>query len=122
MDLNKILFQRYTDIRGELTVCQDGIPFDIKRVFFIHGVNEIERGGHGHYKNRMILICIKGEVLLSVISKFNKSTHKLINDGIGILIEPEHWHSMKFINDDSILLVLASEKFDVLDYYYEEPI
>ena len=36
----------FTDKRGNLTVIERVIPFDIKRVFYIYGVDDSKRGGH----------------------------------------------------------------------------
>ena len=41
--------QTFTDKRGNLTVIEKVIPFDIKRVFYIYGVDDSTRGGHRHH-------------------------------------------------------------------------
>ena len=39
------------------------IPFDIKRIFYVYGVqNQDDRGKHSHYKTKQVLICLSGEV------------------------------------------------------------
>jgi len=48
-----------TDKRGNLTVIEKVIPFDIKRIFYIYGVDESERGGHRHHKTIQAAICIR---------------------------------------------------------------
>ena len=40
----------YTDQHGNLTVIEKVIPFDIKRIFYIYGVDDSVRGGHRHHK------------------------------------------------------------------------
>ena len=40
----------FTDVRGNLTVIEKVIPFDIKRIFYIYGVDNSVRGGHRHHK------------------------------------------------------------------------
>ena len=40
----------FTDTRGNLTVIEKVIPFDIKRIFYIYGVDDSRRGGHRHRK------------------------------------------------------------------------
>ena len=37
----------FTDDRGNLTVIEKVIPFDIKRIFYIYGVDDSTRGGIG---------------------------------------------------------------------------
>jgi hypothetical protein len=40
----------HTDSRGNLTVIENVLSFTIERVFYIHGVDKSERGGHLHHK------------------------------------------------------------------------
>ena len=51
----------YTDARGNLTVIEKGIPFDIKRIFYIYGVDDSVRGGHRHHATIQAVISIKGK-------------------------------------------------------------
>ena len=50
----------FTDKRGNLTVIEKVIPFEIERVFYIYGVDDSVRGGHRHHKTIQAAICIKG--------------------------------------------------------------
>ena len=50
----------YTDRRGNLTVIEKVIPFDIKRIFYIYGVDDSVRGGHRHHKTVQAAICLHG--------------------------------------------------------------
>ena len=38
----------YNDNRGNLTVIEKILPFEIKRVYYIYGVKDNERGFHKH--------------------------------------------------------------------------
>ena len=40
----------YCDKRGNLTVIEKVLPFAIKRIFYIYGVDDSVRGGHRHRK------------------------------------------------------------------------
>ena len=42
----KIDLKTFTDERGNLTVIEKVIPFDMKRLFYIYGVDGSIRGGH----------------------------------------------------------------------------
>ena len=111
-----IHFKTHKDSRGSLTVLEKEIPFEIKRVFYIYGVDESKRGFHKHMKTRQVAICINGScnIIFSkneIIKKF-----KLDKPGIGLLIEPEDFHWMENFSKETILLVLASEYFDENDY------
>lgn len=50
----------FTDARGNLTVIKKIIPFDIKRIFYIYGVNNSVRGGHSHHQTIQACVCIQG--------------------------------------------------------------
>jgi hypothetical protein len=43
--MSKVIdLKTYTDKRGNLTVIERVIPFDIKRIFYIYGVDDSVRG------------------------------------------------------------------------------
>ena len=43
-------FETHTDERGSLSVIDKVVPFQIKRVFYIHNVDGSKRGYHKHKK------------------------------------------------------------------------
>ena len=43
----------FTDKRGNLTVIEKSMPFEIKRIFYIYGVDGSSRGGHRHKAQRL---------------------------------------------------------------------
>ena len=49
----------FKDERGNLTVVEKLLPFDIKRFYYIYDVTE-KRGGHRHKKTIQALICLGG--------------------------------------------------------------
>ena len=59
-----INLETHTDTRGNLTVIERVIPFDIKRIFYIYGVDDSVRGGHRHHKTRQAAICLKGHCII----------------------------------------------------------
>ncbi|MGI8584335.1 MAG: sugar 3,4-ketoisomerase [Chitinophagaceae bacterium] len=96
------------------------IPFDIKRIFYIYGVDTSVRGGHRHRKTRQAAICIKGRCIISNNDSRQKEIFILDKPNRCLLLEPEDWHNMHDFSSDAILMVLASEFFDPNDYIYEE--
>lgn len=50
----------FTDNRGNLTVIDKIIPFEIKRIFYIYGVDSSSRGGHRHKSTVQAAVCIQG--------------------------------------------------------------
>ena len=114
-----INFNTYNDSRGSLTVLEKEVPFNIKRVFYIYGVDNSKRGFHKHLKTRQVAICIKGDCNIIFFKNGLSTKFKLDNPGIGLLIEPEDFHWMENFSKDAILLVLASEYYDENDYVFE---
>jgi dTDP-4-dehydrorhamnose 3,5-epimerase-like enzyme len=109
----------YTDPRGNLTVIEKVIPFDIKRIFYIYGVDDSVRGGHRHHKTVQAAICIQGCCRISCCNGDSTSEYVLNSPHKCLILQPEDWHAMYQFSHDAILMVLASEYFDQKDYIYE---
>jgi len=111
----------FTDSRGNLTVIEKVIPFDIKRVFYIYGVDDSERGYHRHRKTIQAAIAIQGECC--IVNQSGKGLpmeqYFLNSPSKCLIIYPKDFHWMKKFSKDCILMVFASEYYDVDDYIYE---
>jgi len=114
-----INLQTFTDKRGNLTVIEKVIPFDIKRIFYIYGVDDSKRGGHRHYKTRQAATCIKGSCKIYNNNGTKEEVFELDAPGKCLLLEPQDWHTMYDFTPDAILMVLASENFDAKDYIFD---
>jgi len=113
-----INLKTFTDKRGNLTVIEKIIPFDIKRIFYIYGVDNSVRGGHRHHKTIQAAVCIKGSC--TIYNNDGKTEKEYILDSPSkcLILEPADWHKMYNFSPDAILMVLASEYFDENDYIY----
>jgi len=109
----------FTDKRGNLTVIEKVVPFDIKRIFYIYGVDKSVRGGHRHKKTVQAAICIQGSCRINNDDSQKHSTFFLNQPNKCLIIEPHDWHTMDNFSDYAILMVLASEYFDADDYIFE---
>jgi dTDP-4-dehydrorhamnose 3,5-epimerase-like enzyme len=109
----------FTDARGNLTVIEKVLPFDIKRIFYIYGVDSSVRGGHRHHKTYQAAICLKGKCVVSSDDGARKEVFVLDSPAKCLILEPKDWHRMHDFTPDAILMVLASEYFDPDDYIYE---
>jgi dTDP-4-dehydrorhamnose 3,5-epimerase-like enzyme len=109
----------FTDKRGNLTVIEKTVPFDIKRIFYIYGVDSSSRGGHRHKKTVQAAICIKGSCYINNHDGSSASTFLLNRPDKCLIIEPADWHTMDRFSDDAILMILASEYFDQNDYIFD---
>ena len=94
------------------------IPFEIKRVYYIHGVDEgVERGGHAHKTLEQFLFCPFGsvEVVLDNGSGM-KESFLLDNPSVGLYVPLCLWRDMIWREKDSVLCVVASEFYDETEY------
>ncbi|MDZ4716529.1 MAG: FdtA/QdtA family cupin domain-containing protein [Cytophagales bacterium] len=109
----------FTDARGNLTVIEKVIPFDVRRIFYIYGVDDSVRGGHRHHKTTQAAICLKGEC--SIRNHDGKRQDEFVLDSPSkcLILDPQDWHQMFNFSPDAMLMVLASEYFDPGDYIYE---
>ena len=112
--------ETHTDTRGNLTVIENILPFKIERIFYIYGVDKSERGGHRHHKTLQAAVCIKGECKIFNNDGKVKSIFHLDTPSKCVLLKPADWHKMYDFSEDAILMVLASENFDQIDYIFEE--
>ncbi|WP_394676570.1 sugar 3,4-ketoisomerase [uncultured Sphingobacterium sp.] len=115
----KIDLKTFTDDRGNLTVIEKVIPFDMKRLFYIYGVDGSIRGGHRHHKTVQAAICLKGNCAIYNQDGDSEQVFELDSPDQCLVLEPKDWHQMFDFSEDAILMVLASEYFDSTDYIYE---
>jgi hypothetical protein len=115
-----ISIKSYNDDRGTLSVIQDELPFKIKRIFYIYNSDGSQRGGHRHKKTIQATVCISGECKIFVNNGIDKKIYNLNKPDLCLLLEPEDFHIMYDFKNQSVLLVLASEKYDSKDYIHED--
>jgi hypothetical protein len=115
-----INLKTFTDARGNLTVIEKVVPFDIKRIFYIYGVDDSTRGYHRHKKTIQAAIAIQGKCTILSNSGADMATDEFILDKPSkcLIIQPEDYHWMSHFSKDCILMVLASEYYDEHDYIF----
>ena len=93
------------------------ISFSFKRVYYTYGVKKgIIRGHHAHKALKQLLICVYGVIEIMCDNDEKKEYTVLDDPAKGLYVGPGIWHTMKWLKDDSVLLVLASEYYDESDY------
>ena len=106
----------YSDPRGNLTVVEKCLGFEIKRVYYIYNTDRKESGFHKHKKTYQALISVSGSCRISITHK-KKTHHYILNHpSICLIIKPDDFHWMDNFSNNSVLLVLASEYYDKNDY------
>jgi dTDP-4-dehydrorhamnose 3,5-epimerase-like enzyme len=116
----RIDLRTFSDVRGNLTVIEKIIPFDIKRIFYIYGVDDSIRGGHRHQKTLQAAICLQGSCVVDNNDGAKTETFMLDSPSKCLILEPRDWHQMRNFTPNAILMVLASEYFDPEEYIYEK--
>lgn len=93
------------------------IHFPVKRIYFItRAKKDLPRGFHAHKKTDQVLFCIQGKIKM-VIDDGNKKEEVILDSpSKGIALPRMLWHEMHDFEENTILLVLASMKFDPKDY------
>ena len=115
-----IKLKTHSDKRGNLTVIEKDIPFEIKRIFYIYGVDESKRGGHRHKSTIQAAICIHGSCRVSNNDGEKREEFILDHPSKCLILEAKDFHIMHSFSPDSVLLVLASTCFDPDDYIWED--
>jgi len=114
-----IIFDKHHHANGNLSVVENsnGVPFDIKRVFYIYDVpGGEERGGHSHKALQQVIIAISGAFDVLIDDGVNQRTVTLNRPYQGLLIAPGIWSQQLNFSSGSVCLVLASDYYDEDDY------
>jgi dTDP-4-dehydrorhamnose 3,5-epimerase-like enzyme len=107
------------DFRGQLSYAEFGVhvPFPVERCFLVFGVPRREvRGGHAHKAQDQFLICVHGRCRVTVDDGRLRDELVLDDPTIGIHVPPMIWASEANESADTVLLVLASARYDPGDY------
>lgn len=103
---------------GYITSTQfsEKIPFEIKRVFWIHGTPETTvRGQHANKQTEEVLVALSGGIRISTETIDSDQTFELTSPGQGLYIPAMCWTELIF-QEGTIGLCLASTDFDDADY------
>jgi dTDP-4-dehydrorhamnose 3,5-epimerase-like enzyme len=103
---------------GNLAVIDKNITrFPIKRVYFIYDVkSNLIRGHHAHIATNQVLICLKGKIQINLDDGTKLKSEVLSSPSTYILVKKMFWHTMEWLEEDSILLVLADKDYNEKDY------
>ncbi|EIO4105696.1 TPA: FdtA/QdtA family cupin domain-containing protein [Vibrio vulnificus] len=122
MNYKLIDFNVVGDHRGKLIALEslDLIPFSIKRIYYIYDTKEdVSRGFHAHLNLQQVAVCVKGSCDFILDDGITRETVRLDSPDTGLHIYGITWREMHNFSEDCLLLVIASEKYDELDYIRE---
>jgi hypothetical protein len=114
-DVQWINLNSVCDDRGCLTAIEAGqkIPFDIKRVFYMHDVVKgADRGGHSHRDTDQFAVAVHGSLKIVVSDGVDSRLVILDTPGWGITLPRMTWASLFDFSEGAVCLVLSSTHYD----------
>lgn len=113
-------FTENGDNRGRLVVVEGAkdIPFEIARILYIYDSDaDVVRGQHANRKSEFVLINVAGSCKVKVLDgKGNEAVFILNRPHTGIYLPTMVWKNMYDFSKDSVLLCLASQRYDPQEY------
>ena len=109
---------RHADERGNLDVFDfDRMPFNPCRSFLVQGVPAgTVRGGHMHRSGMQMLSCLNGRIEIMMRYHQEEITLMLCPDSPALILQSGVWCQQKYVEENSILLVFASEPYTPTSY------
>jgi dTDP-4-dehydrorhamnose 3,5-epimerase-like enzyme len=107
-------------LKGKLSFMESNthIPFNIKRIFYIYDIKDLTviRGGHAHKTLQQVIFCLNGSFTLELDNGNEKEEIYLNKPNEGVIIEAKIWLTMKKFSKSTIIMVIASDYYDEIDY------
>ena len=119
MQIKLIPLQAHGDERGSLIALEEGknIPFTVKRVYYLFNTKAgVSRGFHAHKTLKQVAIAVRGSCRFVLDDGQERVEALLDNPAQGLLIESFMWREMYDFSEDCVLMVLADQLYDELDY------
>lgn len=113
----------FTDERGSISVLDKELPFQVKRVFWLHHIQEgKDRGAHALLDSTEIMVAVHGSFIVDLDDTVNKTSVLLDDPSKGLVIKPGVWFRTHSYKEDGVSLILAEEEYarDKYTYDYEE--
>lgn len=113
----------FTDERGVISVMDKELPFQVKRVFWLHHIKGgKDRGNHALLDSSEIMVAVHGSFIVDLDDTVNKISVLLDNPSKGLMIRPGVWFPTHSYKEDGVSLILAEEEYarDKNTYDYEE--
>ena len=106
-------------VSGRIVVldCAALLPFEVKRIYWIHGMRQGEqRGGHAHRALTQAVVAVAGRISFDLDDGTTRTTHLLGHPNEYLIVPPNHWRDFTALEPGSTLLVLASAPYAEADY------
>ena len=113
----------FTDERGAISVMDKELPFHVRRVFWLHHIQEVkDRGAHALLDSTEIMVAVHGSFIVDLDDTENLRSVLLNDPSKGLIIRPGVWFRTHSYKDNGVSLILAEEEYarDKYTYEYEE--
>ena len=122
-DCTLIDIATFTDERGAISVIDKELPFQVKRVFWLHHIaKDKDRGAHALLEGMEIMAAVHGSFVVDLDDGSEKMSLLLNDPGKGLIIRPGVWFRTHSYKEEGVSLVLADEEYhrDRYTYDYKE--
>lgn len=110
----------FIDERGAISVMDKELPFDVRRVFWLHHIkNGKNRGAHALLYGSEIMVAVHGSFVVDLDDTVNHRSILLNSPNKGLLIRPGVWFSTHSYQSEGVSLILADEEYDRDKYTYD---
>lgn len=113
----------FTDERGAISVMDKELPFQVRRVFWLHHIADgKDRGEHALLDSTEIIVAVHGSFVVDLDDTVSKTSVLLDSSDKGLVIRPGIWFRTHSYKNDGVSLILAEEEYarDKYTYDYEE--
>ena len=112
--VKEILVKTVADKRGKLSVLElsKECGFIVKRIYYLYNFKKTIRGSHSHKNLKQCIICLNGSAKIYFHKgKKDQKMYHLNKPNKAILIHGCIWKDIEEVKKNTMLLVLASEKY-----------
>lgn len=119
-DCDLIDIPTFTDERGAISVMDKELPFEVRRIFWLHHIKEgKDRGAHALLDSSEIIVAVHGSFVLD-LDDTECQISVLLNDPTkGLIIRPGIWFRTHSYMDDGVSLIIAEEEYSRDKYTYD---
>ena len=113
----------FCDERGGISVMDKELPFQVKRIFWLHHIKDgKDRGAHALLDSSEIMVAVHGSFVVDLDDSVNIISVLLDDPSVGLMIRPGIWFRTHTYDNDGVSLVLAEDEYarDRYTYDYEE--
>ena len=121
-DCYTLEIKSFFDERGGISVLQEGegVPFSVKRIYYLYDTKvEHMRGIHAHKKLEQIIFAPSGKFKIKLDDGNSSKIVILDKPNKGLYVCPMIWREVTPLENNGILIVLASRNYEKNDYIHD---